>query len=77
MVDTENPLETVWSYIERVAASDSLATRGGLTSEHALFAAVRTRQAVEFRNASGATTLVTRPLPLYYSVQLTHVAPIF
>jgi hypothetical protein len=66
-VDTENPLETVWSYIERIAASDFLATRGGLTSEHALFAAVRVRQAVEFRNASSATTLVTRPLPLYYS----------
>jgi hypothetical protein len=65
-VDTENPLETVWSYIERIAASDFLATRG-LTSEDTVFASVRTRQAVEFRNASGATTLVTRPLPLYYS----------
>lgn len=65
-VDTENPLETVWSYIERIAASDFLATRVGPTSD-ALFAAVRTRQAVEFRNASSGTTLVTRPLPLYYS----------
>jgi hypothetical protein len=65
-VDAEDPLDAVWSYIERIASLDFLQSRGG-KKQNALYASVRIRQAVEFRNASRATTLVTRPLPLYYS----------
>lgn len=65
-VDTEDPLDAVWSYIERIASMDFLSSRCS-KRENALYAAVRLRQAVEFRSASRTTTLVTRPLPLYYS----------
>lgn len=65
-VDAEDPLDAVWSYIERIASLDFLQSRCG-KKQNALYASVRIRQAVEFRSASRATTLVTRPLPLYYS----------
>lgn len=65
-VDAEDPLDAVWSYIERIASRDFLQSRC-TKKQNAPYASVRIRQAVEFRNASRATTLVTRPLPLYYS----------
>src|SRR5436853_377796 len=67
MIDAEHPLEAVWSYVERLAALDFLERRSGPGSSSARYAAVRTRQAVELRNASHATSLVTSPLTLYYS----------
>lgn len=65
-VDTEDPLDAVWSYIERIASLDFLSSQCS-KKDNAPYATVRIRQAVEFRSASRATTLVTRPLPLYYS----------
>lgn len=66
-VPSEDPLETTWSYINRAASTDFLYNYCKPGSSSISYAAVRLRQAVEFRNSSRATTLLTKPLLLYYS----------
>lgn len=66
-IPSEDPLEGVWSYVERASTKDFLKARCGSVSSLIDYAAVRLRQAVELRRASHSTTLLTRPLPLYYS----------
>lgn len=70
---SEDPLEEVWAHIARFGAADfvgprmdpSVSTDG--TDEVVDYAVVRVRQALEFRRAVRNTTLLTAPLPLYYS----------
>lgn len=74
-LQTDNPLEEVWSRVARFGIADYL--KRMLTShtppissnwdDWGPYAVIRVRQAVEFRRASAGSTLLTRPLPLYYS----------
>lgn len=74
-IPSEDPLEAVWSYIERASTKDFLKARCSMMDSLIDYAAVRLRQAVELRRASHSTTLLTKPLPLYYSaLNLTRAA---
>jgi hypothetical protein len=71
--ESENPMEEVWSRIAKLGATTAL--RDGLcnsveashTDKIARYAALRIRQAVEFRQATRGSTVLTAPLTLYYS----------
>src|SRR5437660_1467825 len=71
--ESENPVEEVWSRVARLGATTAL--RAGLcdsvdasrTDQIARYAALRIRQAVEFRQATRGSTVLTAPLTLYYS----------
>ena len=69
---SENPLEEVWTQIARVgtpeyASSLKPVTPGIDWNKHTNYASVRIRQSVELRNAGRNSTLLTRPITLYYS----------
>ncbi|WP_156915043.1 YaaC family protein [Rubidibacter lacunae] len=61
----------MWSQIERASLPDYLATLTPFKTAdwdcNRAYAAVRIRQAVEFRRSAASGTLVTAPLTLYYS----------
>jgi hypothetical protein len=71
--ESENPLEEVWSWIARYGTKDYIINN--LHPEnpkidweaHVNYGVVRVKQAVEFRNSASTTTLLTKPLTLYYS----------
>ena len=68
----ENPLEEAWSQIARFGTTDFLSNYAPQNKEinwkkYLQYVEVRIRQAVEFREASRHATLLTAPLPLYYS----------
>jgi hypothetical protein len=71
--ESENPLEEVWSRVARYGATDYI--KNQLTPEksdidwddHVSYAIVRVKQAVEFRESAKNTTLLTKPLALYYA----------
>ena len=69
----EDPLEEVWSHVARFGASDFVAPRMDPSTPVEQrkgvvdYAVVRTRQSLEFRKAAGGASLLTAPLPLYYS----------
>jgi hypothetical protein len=74
-VESENPLEEVWSRVA-LHGSDELLQRtfthtpalAGLDIKpYVQYAGVRLRQAAEFREAARQATLLTSPLSLYYS----------
>jgi hypothetical protein len=72
---TESPLEAVWSQVARLGITAYIQEAVASSSpppvrpweEWGPYAVARIRQAVEFRRASRGTTLLTRPLPLYYA----------
>lgn len=69
----EDPLEELWSHIALYGSTEFL--QKVMTPEkpgtdlkmHTEYAAVRIRQALELRSAVQRSTLLTGPLPLYYS----------
>lgn len=71
--DSENPLEEVWSWIARYGTKDYI--KNHLHPEnpeidweaYVNYGIVRAKQAVEFRNSARISTLLTKPLTLYYS----------
>jgi len=71
----ENPLEELWSWVARLGISEWLQRAAASAvppittpwADWGPYAVVRIRQAVEFRTASRGASLLTRPLPLYYS----------
>lgn len=73
---TENALEDVWQYVRRYVGSEytndmyaETEARGVLSVKDAVdYALPRFRQACEFRESARDLSLVTRPLPLYYSL---------
>ncbi len=70
---SENPLEELWSHIALLATEEHLQahSRPEETTEDwnafIRYAVVRIRQAIEFRNAAGNSSLLTKPLLLYYA----------
>ena len=70
--ESEQPLEEVWSFVQRIGNQESL---NRLTpdntndnwSQHINYASTRLMQALEFRNASDTSSLLTSPMLLYYS----------
>lgn len=72
---TENALEDVWQYIRRFVGREYATDMytwagvdGVLPVQDAIhYALPRFRQACEFRDSARGLSLVTRPLPLYYS----------
>lgn len=72
---SDDPLEEVWSRVERFGASSYVKRMTQSAVPPAVapwedwgpYAVVRIRQATEFRRAAGLAGLLTRPLPLYYS----------
>ncbi len=71
-LETENPLEEVWSLIALHGSADFLQKRvtpppGQPIDPYIEYAGIRARQAVEFREAARQATLLTSPLSLYYS----------
>jgi len=73
IIESENPLEEVWSWIARYGTKDYI--KNHLHSEkpeinwdaYVSYGLVRAKQAVEFRNSARISTLLTKPLTLYYS----------
>jgi len=73
VLESENPLEEVWSWIARYGTKDYI--KNHLHSEnpdidweeHVNYGIVRAKQAVEFRKSAKSGTLLTKPLTLYYS----------
>jgi hypothetical protein len=68
----ENPLEEAWAQIARYGTTDFLRCFEPQDKtidwkKYLEYVEVRIRQAVEFREAARHTTLLTSPLPLYYS----------
>lgn len=69
----EDPLEELWSQIALYGSTNFLQEtmtpdKTGIDFKmHTEYAAVRIRQAVELRSAVKRSTLLTGPLPLYYS----------
>jgi hypothetical protein len=67
---TDNALSEVWRRIERVSTIENL-ERVADAKKHerstAKVASIRMRQAIELRRAAGNTTILSRPLVLYYS----------
>jgi hypothetical protein len=71
-VPSENPLEEVWAQTGRVGTTVHLAALQPDNpaipwAEYREYAKVRIHQALEFRAAAHASTLLTAPLPLYYA----------
>jgi len=70
---SESPIDEVWSRIARFgtpefAKSGFAATKvGNDWDKHVNYASVRIRQACELRNAGRNSSLLTRPITLYYS----------
>jgi hypothetical protein len=72
LIRSEDPLHEVWDHIARYGTSfpekhlrpDKLDIPW---DEHLRYAQIRTRQALEFRHAARDASLLTAPLPLYYS----------
>jgi hypothetical protein len=76
-IRTESPLDAVWRQLERAGTQESLAktvaTRG-LPEGQAAIASLRMRQAIDFWRASRGTSMLTRPVQLYYAMlNLTRV----
>lgn len=73
ILSSENPLEEVWSWVTRYGASDFIKNHLHPQKEnidwveYVNYGMVRAKQAVEFRKSSKNTTLLTKPLALYYS----------
>jgi len=71
---SENILDEVWYRIERLSSISILNsdfktdTNDGIRQELIKYISTRINQAVEFRNASKAQTLLSKPLSLYYSI---------
>lgn len=73
---TENALEDIWQYVRRYIgseyATDIYAGAGidnMLSVQDAIhYALPRFRQACEFRDSARGLSLITKPLPLYYSL---------
>lgn len=70
--ETEDPLEEVWSRVALLGSADYLRKiftppAGQHIDPYIHYAGVRSRQAVEFREAARQATLLTSPLSLYYS----------
>lgn len=71
-IDSENPLEEVWSRVAQHGSADFLREIFGAPTGHSVepfieYMGVRVRQSVEFREAARRSTLLTSPLSLYYS----------
>jgi len=71
-LETENPLEEVWSTVALHGSADFLQKHltppvGHSVAPYIQYAGIRARQAVEFREAARQATLLTSPLSLYYS----------
>jgi YaaC-like Protein len=71
-IETENPLEEVWSRVALLGSVELLRRTFTPSAEQDIepyvqYAGVRARQAVEFREAARPATLLTSPLSLYYS----------
>jgi len=71
-VESENPLEEVWSQIAMHSASEFISplrptNKPEVWKELVLYATVRIRQGVELRDAAQAVTSLTSPLLWYYS----------
>jgi hypothetical protein len=67
---SESPLEEVWNWIARFGISEWLkrnCQQVAPLEDWGPYATVRVRQAVEFRAAARNISILTRPLPLYYS----------
>jgi YaaC-like Protein len=70
--ESENPLEEVWSQVSRFATNECLKALVSDTGTpnwdaHLAYVKVRIHQSIEFRRAAYGSTLLTAPLPLYYS----------
>jgi len=69
---SENPLEELWAQIGRIGTPEYA---GSLIpnkpdhdwEKHAKYASVRIRQALELRKSTSGTSLLTKPILLYYS----------
>jgi hypothetical protein len=71
-MESENPLEEVWSQVSRFATDECLndmASDTGIANwgAHLAFVKVRIHQSLEFWRAAHGSTLLTAPLSLYYS----------
>jgi hypothetical protein len=70
-VRSESPLEEVWNWIARFGIGGWLQKNTSTTTpwkDWGPYSVVRVRQAVEFRAAARQGSILTRPLPLYYSL---------
>jgi YaaC-like Protein len=70
-VRSESPLEEVWNWIARFGISGWLQKNTSAAKpwkDWGPYSVVRVRQAVEFRAAARQGSILTRPLPLYYSL---------
>jgi YaaC-like Protein len=72
IVESENPLEEVWSFVQRIGNNESLnrLTPDAVNDDwtkHIDYASTRLIQALEFRDAADTSSLLTSPLLLYYS----------
>ncbi|TXT23295.1 MAG: Uncharacterized protein FD134_2226 [Gallionellaceae bacterium] len=72
LIYSEDPLNEVWSHIARFGTSFlekrlKPYKKDIPWNEYLKYAQVRTRQALEFRHAARDASLLTAPLPLYYS----------
>lgn len=71
--ESENPLEEVWSRIARYGAIGYIKNhlypeKSDIDwNDYVSYAIIRVKQAVEFRESAKNTTLLTKPLALYYS----------
>jgi hypothetical protein len=70
--ENENPLDEVWSQVSRFATNEclkALVSDTGIPNwdAHLAYVKVRIHQSIEFRRAAHGSTLLTAPLPLYYS----------
>jgi hypothetical protein len=68
----DDPTTAAWDEVEHVGTSDFLARQAPARADidwtkHRNYAAVRIMQAVELRRSASTLSLLTRPLPLYYS----------
>jgi len=70
---SDNPLEEVWSQIKKYGSERYVFKKFSQWKDntdrdkHIKYATLRIRQAVEFRELSKNKSLLTTPLPLYYS----------
>lgn len=76
---SENPLEDVWNHVAWLGTEpkpiDSPWASLATMIAHEKFWKVRVRQAVQFRESGSASSFLTRPLTLYYSLlNLTRAA---
>ena len=72
ILETENPLEEVWSGVALHGSADYLQRSfkppaGHTAAPYIEYAGTRARQAVEFRESARQASLLTSPLALYYS----------